>query len=75
MAGNAFEWTNDWYQVDYYTTSSRENPTGPSAGEYRVIRGGSWNNSQKNVRTAHRDYSMPQYMNHLLGFRCVKDAE
>jgi formylglycine-generating enzyme required for sulfatase activity len=75
MAGNAFEWTKDWYRSDYYGISTRENPTGPSAGEYRAIRGGSWNNSQKNVRAAHRDYSMPNYMNHLLGFRCVMDAE
>jgi formylglycine-generating enzyme required for sulfatase activity len=75
MAGNAFDWTSDWYRSDYYTVSSRDNPTGPSGGEYRVVRGGSWNNSMKNVRSAHRDKSMPELSNHLLGFRCAMGAE
>jgi formylglycine-generating enzyme required for sulfatase activity len=75
MAGNAFDWTSDWYRSDYYAISSRDNPTGPSGGEYRVVRGGSWNNSMKNVRSAHRDISMPELSNHLLGFRCAMDVD
>ena len=75
MAGNAFEWTNDWYRVDYYSISPRENPSGPPTGELRVMRGGSWHNSRRNVRTTHRDTSLPEYMNALLGFRCVRDIE
>jgi len=75
MAGNVFEWTQDWYHHEFYMLSSRKNPKGASSGEFKVIRGGSWNNSQAHVRVTHRDVSKPDYMNHLLGFRCVMDAE
>jgi len=73
MAGNVFEWTSDWYDANYYSYSPYENPTGPSTGEYASVRGGAWTNSEKHVRTAHRDFSKPYLMNHLLGFRCVMD--
>ncbi|MDY4862168.1 MAG: SUMF1/EgtB/PvdO family nonheme iron enzyme [Candidatus Onthomorpha sp.] len=42
MSGNVCEWCNDWYGD--YQSYSQTNPTGPSKGEYRVLRGGSWNN-------------------------------
>ena len=75
MAGNVFEWTQDRYGPDYYAFSPRENPKGPSSGVTNVVRGGSWVNSQTNVRTTHRDVAGRDYMNYLLGFRCVMDAE
>jgi eukaryotic-like serine/threonine-protein kinase len=75
MAGNAFEWTNDFYSEDYYSISPRENPTGPPNGEWIALRGGSWNSSQRSVRVTHRDVSGPEYMNYLLGFRCALDAD
>jgi eukaryotic-like serine/threonine-protein kinase len=75
LAGNAFEWTQDWYHHEYYNLSTRDNPQGASDGEFKVIRGGSWINSQSRVRVTHRDISKPDYMNHLLGFRCVMDEE
>ena len=73
MAGNVFEWTSDWFYANYYAQSPVENPQGLESGEYKTIRGGAWINSQKHVRTTHRDFSMPHLMNHLLGFRCVMD--
>lgn len=42
MRGNAWEWTNDWYQRDYYVHSLEKNPTGPGRGEFKVVRGGNW---------------------------------
>ncbi|MBC6460200.1 formylglycine-generating enzyme family protein [Actinomadura sp. HBU206391] len=42
MAGSVWEWTSDWYDADYYRTSPGSNPTGPSTGTERVLRGGSW---------------------------------
>ena len=40
MSGNVYEWCNDWR--GRYQSYSQTNPTGPSEGESRVIRGGSW---------------------------------
>jgi len=43
MIGNVMEWCGDWYQDDYYVASPDSNPTGPSAGTQRVVRGACWN--------------------------------
>lgn len=40
MAGNAWEWVNDWYAEDYYANSPTESPTGPQTGQLRLVRGG-----------------------------------
>jgi formylglycine-generating enzyme required for sulfatase activity len=42
MAGNVWEWVSDWWQDDYYRSSTDINPQGPATGTLRAMRGGGW---------------------------------
>jgi sulfatase modifying factor 1 len=77
MAGNVWEWCNDWYADDYYLHSANENPVGPENSKERVIRGGSWmcaENFCTNYRVAARSHATPDSGLNNLGFRCVQDV-
>ena len=71
-AGNVLEWVADWYGV--YHAERQENPTGPTTGRARVLRGGSWVNDASRVRSADRSM-MPADRWHDVGFRCARSSE
>ena len=77
MAGNVAEWVSDWYSERYYqeqaALGASANPTGPLAGQQKVLRGGSWNGVPFFSRAMHRQSEYPGEYQRWVGFRCVED--
>ena len=70
MSGNVWEWVNDWYGG--YPSSAQTNPTGPMFGSYRVLRGGSWGDLTRYLRSSARSYSSPGNTDRYIGFRVAR---
>jgi formylglycine-generating enzyme required for sulfatase activity len=67
MLGNVSEWSSEWYGV--YPTGSLTDPSGPPSGSLRVVRGGSWGDDARYVRSAYRLRLVSGARNRSVGFR------
>jgi formylglycine-generating enzyme required for sulfatase activity len=75
MLGNVWEWVSDWYDENYYKNSPPRDPSGPSSGKSRVLRGGSWVCGVEHVRASERNWWGPRLtLNVDHGFRCRREV-
>jgi formylglycine-generating enzyme required for sulfatase activity len=72
MSGNVWEWCADFYDRGYYEASPAADPTGPEAGENRVLRGGCWSSHAGIARVTQRYNSWGGAQTPYYGFRPAK---
>jgi formylglycine-generating enzyme required for sulfatase activity len=69
MSGNVWEWVNDWYDPNYYTSMPTKNPIGPTSGTHKVAKGGCYDSLPLAIRSAERLPIPPNYSDPFTGFR------
>jgi formylglycine-generating enzyme required for sulfatase activity len=80
MHGNVAEWCQDVYSETSYQQTDSKDPRGPSTGDKRVLRGGSWRASEDGCRSSARNSETPRFADACFGsdaygFRCVRRAK
>ena len=74
LHGNVWEWVWDWHGKNAYAADARGDaidPKGPPEGVGRVLRGGSWSNALRYLRSSHRNLHAPDYRDGTAGFRVL----
>lgn len=75
MIGNVMEWTNDWYDSNYYPFMPKVNPHGPEAGRYKSVRGAGWADPGGDgdlKQVSYRNFADVDMRSSTIGFRCAK---
>jgi sulfatase modifying factor 1 len=75
MHGNVYEWCHDYYEEDYYKQSPEKDPTGPTSGSFRVLRGGAWFVNSRGTRSAYRYRYVAGSRVLNDGFRLVRELD
>ena len=71
MAGNVWEWVNDWWDPEYYSRSPAANPQGPESGRAHILRGGAWGYDRGSIRAAYRLGYVASGADFYVGFHCA----
>jgi formylglycine-generating enzyme required for sulfatase activity len=71
MSGNVWEWVNDYYAFDYYTTGPASDPPGPASGASRSFRGGAFGSPTEDISAWEREDWPESSQEEVLGFRCA----
>jgi formylglycine-generating enzyme required for sulfatase activity len=79
MHGNVAEWCQDIYSETFYQKSEAKDPQGPTSGDKRVVRGGSWRTTEDGCRCSARNSENARFADACFGsdaygFRCVRRA-
>ena len=69
LHGNVWEWGHDWYEDN---PKGGIDPKGPATGSRRVLRGGSWGNDARFLRSGYRGNNGPSIRFSVVGARLVK---
>ncbi|MGH7233460.1 MAG: formylglycine-generating enzyme family protein [Nitrospiraceae bacterium] len=75
MTGNVAEWVADTYGEQYYRKTTYRNPPGAEEGQHKVIRGGSWRETQHNARLSKRFQAKMWRTDSTIGIRCARSAD
>lgn len=75
MTGNVAEWVSDTYDEHFYKKGGYRDPKGPEDGDLKVVRGGSWRETEQNARLSKR-FAAKHWRNDItIGIRCASDLE